>query len=118
MKKNGFTLIELISVVVILSVLVLIVTPSITSLVDRGNEVNEEVVISQIIDATKDYVNNNYDVINRFKRVDDSVDVNISTLIDVGLIDEELLNNTEITSSSYVEVVLLANDKLSYELIK
>jgi len=54
-KKNGFTLVELLGVIVILSLLVAITTPFILKALDAGKNSSYEMLIDNIVTASKMY---------------------------------------------------------------
>lgn len=59
MKKNGFTLIELIGTVVILAIIALVVLPATLSVLNKGqNEVDKSVILV-VESAANSYVNDN-----------------------------------------------------------
>lgn len=59
MKKNGFTLIELIGTVVILAIIALVVLPATLSVLNQGQEEVDKSVIQIVESAANHYVNNN-----------------------------------------------------------
>lgn len=56
MKKNGFTLVELLAVIVILALLATVATPNIISLLHGSKKNTTEIVINNLRDATTGYV--------------------------------------------------------------
>ncbi len=59
MKKNGFTLIELIGTVVILAVIALVVLPATLSVLNQSQEEVDKSVIDVVESAANNYVNDN-----------------------------------------------------------
>ena len=56
-KKNAFTLVELLSVIVILGITFMFVIPSITELFTMGNKTEIELIEENVLSAAKEYVN-------------------------------------------------------------
>ncbi len=56
MKKNGFTLVELLAVIVILSILIAITTVSVNNIRKKQEVQNRENVISSILTGAKNYM--------------------------------------------------------------
>lgn len=59
MKKNGFTLIELIGTVVILAIIALVVLPATLSVLNQGQNEVDKSVIQVVESAGNSYVNDN-----------------------------------------------------------
>lgn len=90
MKKNGFTLVEIIAVVVILLVIMLFVTPKLKQLINNGNDKERIISEQRIISAAKDYATSYIDDFSTgLVNVGDSNYVSISELLNSGLIDEK-----------------------------
>ena len=104
MKKNGFTLIELISMIVILSLIALIVFPAVASIVKSSRDdayENQKIIIEK---AAKEYYLDNVDSlpdIDENGTCNSKAEVNIyTTLVDEGYIaDEELVNISKLDES-------------------
>lgn len=93
MKKNGFTLVELITVIAILSIVAVVLIPKIgdmfqTSKADQLEEVRQEVVT-----ATEVYLNSSCGSDNYNKLIEnDSIKIYLSSISDCGLIDNKIYN--------------------------
>lgn len=61
MKKSGFTLIELIGIIVIISLILLVAVPSINSVIEQGEENKKQEALNNIYMATENYLMANYD---------------------------------------------------------
>ena len=112
MKKNAFTLIELLATVVILVVVFMIITPKLTRIVK-----DKELLKEKLISSAKEYAND-YDkyFFDGIKKVGDSNTVTIEELIEVGLIDED---ETKDFNEFYgVKVELKDNDRIEYTLVE
>ena len=82
MKKNGFTLVELLAVIVILSVIVLITVISVNSTVSETKGTLSELQIKNIEDAAKTYY------LNEGMNIGNTC-INVSDLIDKGYVDSD-----------------------------
>ena len=113
MKKNAFTLIELLATVVILVVVFMIITPKLTRIVKDQETKQKELLKEKLISSAKEYAND-YDkyFFDGIKKVGDSNTVTIEELIEVGLIDED---ETKDFNEFYgVKVELKDNDRIEY----
>lgn len=91
MKNNrGFTLIELVSIMVILGILALIAVPSITKHVEESRKVAYEEQIERIISATKKYVLESDEFLYSNK---DKIQITLTKLKKDGYIEDEDLYN-------------------------
>ena len=85
MNKKGFTLVELISVIVILGILALIVFPNVLSTLNNGKKNMKEDNQTLIISGAKNYV---ADHPNNFKSIDGKVYcLSLGTLYNSGYIN-------------------------------
>lgn len=141
MKKNlnnkGFTLIEVLAVIVILSILMAIMVPSVGNIMKKNKEDNYQNLKDSIISAAKIYISDNryqiavgncttqnakVDVLSVNDQALSSGKLPISFLVDAGNLkttsDEKIVNPKDKTSlnlgNSYV-VVKYQCDKKEYE---
>ena len=112
-KRNGFTLMELLAVVVILGITFLFIMPSVTSLIGLGERREIELIEERVLFAAKEYVNN-YDstFYNSFYKEGDTNYVYKSDLINAGLIDENEIS--KLNTFAGVKGELLSNDRIRY----
>lgn len=90
MNRKGFTLIEVIMVIVIMALLVLILVPNIFVLVNKNNDSSCNSLIDNIESAAKIYVTNNkYDL---GFNCDVSKEITFQTLIDSGDLTGNIIN--------------------------
>ena len=64
MKKNGFTLVELVVTIVILSILSLIFIPLVSSMIEKNNQNMKKQLINSIESAASMYMNDNKILLN------------------------------------------------------
>ena len=112
-KRNGFTLMELLAVVVILGITFLFIMPSVTSLMGLGERREIELIEERVLSAAKEYVNN-YDstFYNSFYKEGDTNYVYKSDLINAGLIDKNEIS--KLNTFAGVKGELLSNDRIRY----
>ena len=127
MKKNGFTLIELVAVIVILGVLVVLITPAIIGM--RNTVVNNTLQnkVQMIYDAALDYANDNIMDVPKGKNLGGSYScienksggdncneccliVLVKTLIDQGYLVGDTDSRTSIINP-------LTGDSMNYQLV-
>ncbi len=94
MNKKGFTMIELLAVIVLLASIALIVTPLVTNSVKNGKEKLTEQTKNNIIMAGKNWASDNKD------KLSNNVCVKVDTLVNNGYLD----NIDSDLKSNYVEI--------------
>ena len=114
MKKNGFTLVELLAVIIILAILYLFVMPKVTDLIKDGNKTDKYIIQNKIITAAKEYTSNyNTRFLNGFINVGYSKYISKEDLINNKLLDE---NEVESIGFFRVKVTLKEDNKLEYSI--
>ncbi|MCI8544876.1 MAG: prepilin-type N-terminal cleavage/methylation domain-containing protein [Bacilli bacterium] len=112
MKKNGFTLAELLGVVVILGLLLLLVFPSVVKELKEG-EANIDSAVEQIIkNGASNYVENNKNTYPSTKNA--TYCITLSTLVNAGEISKSLLidkKGNELDLGKKVEVQIQSGQK-------
>lgn len=111
MKNKGYTLLELLGVIVILSVLITLVFPSIINFIKKGNDTKERIINDLIISAAEDYINDNLSSLYLTSGVEYCV--SIDTLVEQQYLSE-IIDDKELYSKS---VKVTYNEKTSYEII-
>ncbi len=116
MKSKAFTLIELLGVIIILGILVLVVFPPVLNQIKKSKQEINESTRLLIIDAAKDYVDDN---INDYDEINGNtycIDLNI--LVEKNYLNEKIkdenLNNLDI--SKKVKLVY-KNNNFEYEIV-
>lgn len=117
-NNKGFTLIEVLAVVVIIAVVTLIAMPSVLSIMNSSKDSSYEMMIDNIKTAAgelyqeKDYMNTNiyvYDYTGRTSDVvsivDSSISVNLQTLVGNGYLTGSN-NNDEVSGNTNNKVIL------------
>jgi len=86
-NKRGFTLIELMAVVVIISLIAILTFPNIINQVNKSKDANKSNINSVVIEAAKKYVSDNKDEYDK-----DTFAISIQELIDNGYVNEDIVN--------------------------
>ena len=88
MKKKGFTLVELLAVIIILSLVLVIAVPSVNKYIKQSKEKAYNTQISTIIEAAQAYASTNLELLPNRENI--SVKVTLGQLKSSGLIKEEV----------------------------
>lgn len=117
-NNDGFTLVELLTVIAILSMISLIAVPSISNMYVRKKDENEKKVIESILDATQVYVQMNDDVAN-YINLNSYKCIRIDKLIEDGAITNKEARELDVEiRNQYVKVSKKPNEPLIYEYVK
>lgn len=93
MNKKGFTLIELITVIALLSITCIIIAPKISNAFKTSRADQLEEVRENIVKSTEVYLNSECGKGNYNKLInDDSIRIYLSSIEDCGLIDNKIYN--------------------------
>lgn len=115
-KKKGFTLIELIGIVIILGVIVIIGVPSIMKILQNNKNKEYEVFEKNLFLAAETYVSNHIDEIDELKVVGGTYYVPINLLFEEKLINSKAkynpLTKSNVADNAAVQVIV--HDDLSY----
>jgi len=114
-NKKGFTLVELLAVVVVLIVVIGFVTPTLSTFVKNGFKTQEDIVKDKVLIAAREYATS-YDgyFLNSFVDVGDTSIIYKTSLLKAGLIDEDEISALD--DFAGVKVELLDNDNMKYSL--
>lgn len=109
MNRKGFTLVETIIAVAIMSLLVLILIPNVLVLIDKNNEKSCNTLIDNIESATKIYVTN-----NKYKlgfKCNEINKISLNTLVTSG---DLKLDNTGKIKNPLNDTILYPNNENVY----
>ena len=120
LNNKGFTLVEVLAVVVIMSILVAIMVPSVNNLIDKNKETNYQSLKDGIIHATKVYLSDNrYDIKIEKSCSSDTEEINVTHIKDEVLTDSKLpikwlVDNKDLSTNSNGDIT---NPKNSEEVL-
>lgn len=117
MKKDGFTLVELLAVVIILAIISLFVMPKVADLIKSGNSTNISIIEQKLLTVARTYTND-YDTrfFNRFVNTGYASIITKDELIDAGLVTSDEVSLVE--DFRGVRVELLDNNKIKYTIAR
>ena len=118
-KKNGFTLVELIAIILVLSIILTVSFTSLNKTIEISNETEYKTLINNIELATENYVN----LPGIYRIVDDNLKnkgyyiVNMNDLVNAGIIDELPINpkTKKKMKSGKITVNKNSNNELVYK---
>ena len=117
--KKGFTLIEMIGVMVILSLLILFATPNVINYIKSGGETKDKVVETMIFEATKQYIIDNQSMYKKDSK--NTYCISLNTLASEGYVESPIKlssSDEDITSETSNKVIKVTYDKkYKYELV-
>ena len=109
-KRNGFTIVELMAVIIIISLIALLTFPNIINQIKKTKKSNNKMMEDVVIEQAKKYVNDNKEDL-----LEDEYCLSISTLIDNDYIKEDIVNINDIKDNKVVHITLDNNN--SYEVV-
>ena len=109
-KRNGFTLVELMAVIIIISLIALLTFPNIINQIKKTKKSNNKMIEDVVIEQAKKYVSDNKEDL-----LEDEYCLSISTLIDNDYIKEDIVNINNIKDNKVVHITLDNNN--SYEVV-
>ena len=119
MKKSGFTLIELIGIVVIIGLILLVAVPTINDVIERSEENKKQEALNNIYMATENYLMANYDEYSSLDNIGASEYIYVMDLINQQYMDIDELNPNDdesFDSKDVVKVTRNEDNTFSYEL--
>ena len=111
MKKNGFTMVELIAIVVIMASMLLIILPAVNSTIKNSEEKKKQEALNNIYMAAENYLMANYDDYKTLDNVGASSYIYITDLISNDYMSIDTLNpNNDSSFSNKDAVKVTRND--------
>ena len=106
MNKQGFTLVELVAIVVILASIFLVSFPTLKNMLAKDDKKRYDTIIEDICTAGKTYMYSHMDDFPNLSVVGSEIEIEVSKLIDYGNVDKKIINPKTELSIKY--------DKLKY----
>lgn len=116
MKNKAFTLIELLGVIVLLGIIVLVAFPPLLNQINKSKQGISEATKEIIIDAAKDYYENNK---KEYKKIDGvSYCINVDALAQQNYLNEKIKDKdlNDIKTDNFVKLTY-QNEKYKYEIV-
>lgn len=88
MNRRGFTLVEILAVIIVLGFLIALIVPVVNNLLGDSEDVLENEQINMVINATKKYMIENSELLPDYGK---TICVNIDDLINNGVIDNDVV---------------------------
>lgn len=110
-KRNGFTLVELMAVITIISLIALLTFPNIINQIKKTKKSNNKMIEDIVIEQAKKYVNDNDSEYTE----DDEYCIPLTKLIDNDYIKEDLISINDIKDNKVIH--LTRTEKDSYEIM-
>ena len=110
--KKGYTLVELLGVMIILGLILLISFPALINQIKKSNDAIDETTKLLIFNSTELYIDNNQNIYPMLSG--DIYYVQIQALVDEGLVSENL---KDLDVNNWVKVTVNANSTLSFEIV-
>ena len=120
MKKNAFTLVELLAIIVIMASMLLIILPSINNTIKNSEEKKKQDALNSIYMAAENYVMSNYDEYSSLDDIGAVEYVYITDLISNNYLSIDTINpNNDLAFNNQDAVKVIRNNDgtFSYELI-
>ena len=121
MNKKGFTLVELLGTIILLSVIALIALPSVISLLTTSQEEINNSYRSAAINAARNYVNDNMDSFPKAlesatekKEYGENGNIKMQTLLDEGYLTDSSINK-EKTCEMMNDYIKVTSDYKKYD---
>lgn len=110
MNRRGFTLVELVAIVVILATIFLVSFPTLKNMSTKDDKKRYDTIVEDICTAGKTYMYSNMDSFPNLSIIGEIIDLEVSKLIEYGNVDKNLKNPKTKLSVKY--------DKLKYTVLE
>lgn len=117
MNKKGFTMVELLAIMVILVIISAVAVPSVINITKKTE--NNDQLYDTIYMAAETYVYNNYDDFSSLNSIGGTAQVSVIDLINNNYLKNSIKNpedNKKFTSDDYILVTRNENMTLSFEI--
>ena len=114
MKKNGYTLVEVLAVIIILGLLTAVIIPTVDAILESNKEKTYQLQIDMMLDALEDWGASN--VFSLPTENGESLSKTVGELKSEGFLEKELLNpkNNKCVSNEMELTITKKNNKYVY----
>ena len=118
MKKSGFTLVELLGILIILGVIALISISSITNTLKNNKEELYNIQINNIIEGAKIWASSN--VFQMPENDGESISITLRQLKEIGTVDNDIINpkTGELFDDDMEIIITKVDNNYKYEIIE
>ena len=92
MNRKGFTLVELVAIIVILAAIFLVSFPTLKNMATRDDKKKYDILVEDLCTAGKTYMYSNMDSFPNLSTVGEIINLKVSDLIEYGNVDKRLIN--------------------------
>ena len=116
MNKKGFTLVELLAVIVILSIILVIAVPSVNRYIKQSKEKAYKVQISELLDAVESYANMNNEILP--ENDDEVIKITLGQLKIEGIVKNDTKNpyNDKYFDDALTFIIKKKGNRYTYEI--
>ncbi len=116
MNKKGFTLVELLAVIVILSIILVIAVPSVNRYIKQSKEKAYKVQISELLDAVESYANMNNEILP--ENDDEIIKITLGQLKIEGIVKNDTKNpyNDKYFDDALTFIIKKKGNRYTYEI--
>lgn len=116
MNKKGFTLVELLAVIVILSIILVIAVPSVNRYIKQSKEKAYKVQISELLDAVESYANMNNEILP--ENDDEVIKITLGQLKIEGIVRNDTKNpyNDKFFDDALTFIIKKKGNRYTYEI--
>jgi len=118
--KKGFTIIELMAVIIIIAIIMMIVVINVNNNINKSKNKTYDILVNSIEKATENYITDNSDLYSNINTPGVVIYVTLQELVDAGYLEEPIKNpltNENIILTSQVEITVIDVGNIDIEFI-
>lgn len=115
--KKGFTLVEVLGIMVILGIIMVMLVPNVMKTLKNGDEIKYNNFLDNIFLAAENYVQKNIEDFPELNTEGGTISISVGTLISERLVKEETINprtNSQINNTDVIVVTKDSDGTLDY----